>query len=133
NPIGATNSPAATLTVISDTAGPMVVNVANNSSNRVVVYYSEAVDPGTATTAANYFIPGIAISSPVLSADGRFVTLTTTPMNLGASYVITINRVRDRALGLNVIETNSQFTFTVTEFFLQPIGTPGAGTITTVA
>ena len=128
NPVGTVISANALLTVTPDNVRPLLVNVANTSSNRVVVYFSEAVDPATATNVANYAIPGLTLSGPALSGDGRSVTLTNTPMAYGSNYTITVNRVRDRAATYNVIATNSQWTFAASAFFLQGIGgaTPGS-------
>ncbi|MEY2408708.1 MAG: large repetitive protein, partial [Verrucomicrobiota bacterium] len=129
NPLGTTNTPIATLSVVPETVRPALANVDNNSSNRVVVYFTELVDPATATNASNYAIPGIVISAPVLGADGRSVVLTTTPLTFGSNYTITVNRIRDRAATYNVIATNSQWVFAVTEFFLQEIGGSVRGSI----
>ncbi len=132
NAQGTTNSSVATLAVAADTIRPTIVSVANNSSNKVVVTFSELVDPATAATLNNYAIGGIAVASPVLAANGRTVTLNTSPMQLGSNYTMTINRVRDRAATYNVIATNSQFTFTVVDFFPQDVGV-AAGTVTPIA
>ena len=75
NAMGSTNSPGAILSVTPDITKPGLTNVMNNSSNRVVVYFSEPVETATATAAANYVIPGLVISSPVLATNQRSVTL----------------------------------------------------------
>lgn len=133
NALGTTNSDSVALVVTADTSGPFITSVVNNSSNRVVVTFTEPVDPATATMIANYSIPNVTLSAPVLSTNGLSVTLTTTPLAYGSNYTITINGVRDRAATPNTITANSQFTFSVVEFFLQNIGTPAAGSIDTVA
>ncbi len=132
NPVGSTNSANAVLTVTPDVTRPALVNVANyvtNGSPRVVVYYSEPVDPATATNTGNYSMAGITISAAVLTGEGRSVALTTSPLTFGSSYTITVNRVRDRAAAYNVIATNSQWTFQAQDFFLQNIGPAAAATI----
>jgi len=133
NAIGSTNSAGALLTVNPDVTRPLLTNVVNSSSNRVVVYFSEPIEGATAGNAANYVIPGIVVSSPVLAANQRSVTLTTTPLIYGNNYTITVNRVRDRAAIPNVLATNAQMTFVASEFFLQDIGSPPAGSISFVS
>jgi regulation of enolase protein 1 (concanavalin A-like superfamily) len=129
NPVGATNTVTAILTVTPDVTRPVLTSVVNNSSNRVVVTFSETVDPATATNAANYTIPGITIHSVLLASGGRSVTLTNTAMVYGNTYTLTVNRVRDRAATYNVIATNTQATFIVRDFYLGDIGTAPPGTV----
>lgn len=132
NPAGATASAPAALHVTPDVTRPALADVANyvtNGSPRVSVYFSEPVDPATATATANYAIPGLSISAAVLLPDARSVTLTTSPLTFGSSHTVTVNRVRDRAATFNVIATNSQRTFTAQEFFLQGIGPAASATV----
>ena len=53
-------------------------------------------------------------------------------MTYGNTYVLTVNRVRDRAVTPMVIPTNSTWSFKAAEYFLQDIGTPPAGSVTFV-
>ncbi len=124
NVIGMANSLTATLTVTPDITPPALLNVINNGSNRVVAYFTEPVDSFTAGNAANYSITGVGISAPVVSADRRSVTLTTTPLTSGQAYTLTVNGVRDLAATPNTITPNSQWTFLAGDFFPQDIGSP---------
>jgi hypothetical protein len=133
NAQGQTNSTPAILSVYPDNQPPTIASVVNNSSNRIIVTFSEPVDPITATTLANYSVTTASgatpvLSAPTLSSNGLSVTLTTTPLGYGSNYTITINAVRDRAATFNTIAANSQFTFTAVEFFLQDVGLPLSAT-----
>ncbi|PYJ01723.1 MAG: hypothetical protein DME25_17605, partial [Verrucomicrobia bacterium] len=123
NPVGSTNSVGAILNVTPDVTPPVLVDVSNNSSNRVVVFFSEPVDAATATNFANYRIAGVTVLAAALR-DNRSVTLTTTPLVMGGTYTLTVNAVRDRAVTPNVIAPNSQRTFLAADFFPQAIGSP---------
>src|SRR5262249_8347154 len=80
-----------------DTTAPSVVSVsADCMSNVVTVTFSERMESVLATTVANYQISGgVVILSVALSADGRTVTLFTSP--LSASYVLTVANLTDLA------------------------------------
>ncbi|HMJ90716.1 MAG TPA: PA14 domain-containing protein, partial [Candidatus Acidoferrum sp.] len=129
NAQGTTNSTTTALTVSADTTRPAIVSVVNSNLNRIVVTFSEPMLITTATSAPNYLVAGIAVTTPVLSADGRSVTLNSSTMVLGNNYTITINRLRDRATTFNVIATNSVYTFTAAEFFPLSIGTAVGSTV----
>lgn len=133
NFLGTTNSVSAVLTVTPDTVRPTISSVVNNGTNRIVVTYSELVDGVTATNLANYTVPGVTLSVPVLGTNGLTVTFNTTPLIIGSNYTITISGVRDRAVTFNTILTNSQVSFTAVDFFLQDIGFPAAGSAVPVA
>ena len=132
NFLGTTNSANAVLMVTPDTVRPTIASVVNNGTNRIVVTYSELVDGITATNLANYAVPGVTLSVPVLGTNGLTVTFNTTPLIIGSNYTITISGVRDRAVTFNTILTNSQLSFTAVDFFLQDIGYPVAGSVTSV-
>lgn len=111
---GMTNSGVASQTLtISDTGPPVLSRVfAPQSATRVLVVYSEPVDPATATNIANYSLSGgLLISGASLDADARTVVLTTTAMVDGTNYTITVNNVQDLA-GLTIVPgTQRVFTF----------------------
>lgn len=129
NPVGSTNSAAALLFVTADVTRPTITGAYNISSNRVVVAFSEPVEIATGGSAANYSIPGLTLSSPVVAADGRSVMLNSTAMTFGNTYTITVNNVRDRAVTPNVILPGSSRSFMVADFYLQDVGGPPPGSV----
>jgi hypothetical protein len=94
NPVSATNSRNAILTVLLDTIAPAVTNV-TATPRQIILTFSEAVDPASATNLANYALSGgTTLTNAVLS--GKVVTLTTfSPLSLGTVYSLSINGVMD--------------------------------------
>jgi hypothetical protein len=80
----------------------------------VTITFSEPVKAPSATTAGNYTIAGLTVSNPVLSADERQVTLTTTAQAEDTIYTITVNNVQDG--GGNPIAPNSTIDFNSAKF-----------------
>jgi hypothetical protein len=77
------------------------------------VVFSEPVEQTSAESAGNYQIDnGIAVSAASLNADEVTVTLTTSIMDAGASYVLTVNNVADQATTPNPIAPDSTAGFT---------------------
>lgn len=113
---GSVTSAAAALTVTPDTVPPTVLSAKGRASlTEVVVVFSEALDPASATDTANYQIASASGSLPVtgaaLSPDGTAVTLTTGPQTLGTKYTITLNNLRDTAATPNTLAANSRAVF----------------------
>jgi hypothetical protein len=97
-----------------DTQPPTIVSVsAADPSYQVKVVFSEPVEQTSAETVANYKLSGgIELSGAHLGEDRKTVTLTTVAaLSSGIDYVLTVNRVVDRAPAANRIATNSQVTF----------------------
>ena len=94
-----------------DTTPPQISSVeATGAGTQVSVVFSEGVEQTSAETASNYAIDNsVTVSSASLGADGRTVTLTTTPLALGITYTLTVNNVVD--LASNPIAVNSQAQF----------------------
>ena len=94
NPVGATNSRVATLSVLADTIAPAVTNI-QATARQVVITYSEPVDAASATNTANYALSGGgSFTNAVLS--GQTVTLyTASPLMLGTVYTVTVNGAKD--------------------------------------
>lgn len=79
------------------------------TSNQVEVLFSQAVTVATAQNAANYALNGGAtVSSAILGADPRIVTLTTSTL-ANQLYTLTVNNVAN-SLG-QTVPANSQATF----------------------
>lgn len=126
NPVGVVTSAVATLTVLPDVTPPELLNALNEGPTNVVVFYSEPVEAASATSAANYTLSDAVVLGAALRADGRSVTLTTSPLTFGYYYTLTVGNVRDRALAPNGLGGNVARTFRAFEFFPQDIG--GANT-----
>ncbi len=104
---------AATATTDADEVPPVLREVTTNGgSTEAIVVFSEAVDATSATNPANYSIDnGITISAAALGSAPNEVTLTTSDHTVGATYVLTVNNVLDRARSPNAIAPNSQVTY----------------------
>jgi hypothetical protein len=96
NPISSTNSRTATLVVQRDQTPPTVASV-RGSPNQVIISFSEAVDPATASTAANYSLnAGVTVlNATVNPSNPAEVKLTTSAQTLGNVYALTVLRVQD--------------------------------------
>ena len=128
NPAGTTISSNATMNVAADFTRPTLANAYNLGSNRIVVFFSEPIDPNTATNASNYTLNagGIGITASAFR-DDRSVTLSTgTLMTNGLQYTLRVSNVRDRATTPNTILPSSPWLFVASDFFPQQIGTSSA-------
>ena len=73
------------------------IQKAGATAANVVVTYAKPVDPKTAALPANYALDyGARILRATLGADGKTVTLATTPLQPGLLYTLTAAGVRDR-------------------------------------
>ena len=130
NQLGSTNSADAVLTVVPDTTRPTILTVGNVGDRQsVFVVFSEAVEPATATNAANYSINGgVTVTRVVFGPDGRTLLVSTTPMLENTNYTLTVSNVRDLASTPNTMLTE-QRTFSITSrpldiSYLQPTREP---------
>lgn len=116
NPLGTTNSSLATLTVMADTTRPTATYAQNfGDPTLITLGFSEPLDPVSAGTAGFYQVNnGVSVLAATLLADGVTVVLKTTPLTWGATYIVTINNVKDQAQTPNTILPNSQRSFTLT-------------------
>lgn len=111
-----------------DTVKPALLSAGSVTNNRVIVAFSERVEPAGATNIANYAISGgIAISGAYLTNDDRTVALVVSPLVSSVNYTLTVNNVRDRAVTPNTIQANSQVVFALSsgQFLAQDVGAPG--------
>ena len=116
NPLGDLESNETVLTVVSDTTPPAIASVSVRMTQTqvcyVVVKYSERVAAASAGTAANYQLSGGLTISGATIEDEWTVVLATSTHTPGAEYTLTVNNVRDLAVGGgNVIAANSQASF----------------------
>lgn len=97
---------------LADTTRPSIVS-ATASANGAVVVFNEAIETVTASNPGNYSINnGITVSTASLGADLKTVTLTTSTHAEGATYLLTVNNVKDRAANPNLIAANSNVNYT---------------------
>ncbi len=115
NPYGSVTSFVAMLSVSPDNTAPTLASVGNLGDDQIVtVVFSEAIAASSATASANYGINnGVLVLGAQLGPDNRTVVLTTTPMAMNGTYILTVNNVRDLAATPNVIAPNTQRSFTL--------------------
>jgi hypothetical protein len=135
-PMSVTSSEAV-LTVLPDTTGPALVSAMGLTLQSLLVIdgvqveFSEGVLPGTATNLSNYVLTGpagvIPLTGATLDSSLRVVSLAAgATLTEGATYTLTVNGVRDRAVAGNLIAPNSQLSFVVAAFALRTVGTVSA-------
>jgi hypothetical protein len=113
--IGAfTNSRTATLTVVPDTTGPVVLGASSSYTNlsTIVVRFNELMERTLVEETGNYDLPGNSILQATLEPDGATATLQLLdPLVLNNVYQLQFLDMRD--LAGNVINPNpSTITFT---------------------
>ncbi len=106
-----TSSPAK-LTVVADTAPPMLTRVSGGPTlDRVLLSFSEPVTPATAINPANYALgEGLSVLGAEPLPDQTNVVLTTTAQTPGQLYTIAVTGVTDVAAAHNAANTSSNFT-----------------------
>ncbi len=117
NALGSTNSAAATLTILADTTRPTITGAASLGELTVAsVFFSEPVEPASATNAVNYTLNGgsVTVLRAVFGPDARTILLTTTPMLPNSTNTLAVSNVRDRAATPNFILPGSTATFVIT-------------------
>ncbi len=92
-----------------DNSAPLVESVKAPSATIVEVKFSEYIDQTTAENIGNYAINnGITITNAVLQPNNQTVALTTSTLNTGTSYSITVSNVENEA-GIPVATGNYAF------------------------
>jgi len=82
------------------------------AGNQVFVNFNKPLDVTSAEAAGNYVIDGgINVLSAELSANQRYVTLTTDAQTFGLTYTVTVNGVQDQEVAANTIAANSTARF----------------------
>ncbi len=123
-------SDTATLTVITDTDAPTLMEAASVYPDGVRVIFSETVDGGTATNPANYTIThgggALAVTGAAFMGDTKTVLLTTDPQSLGTTYTLHVSNVEDTSAAGNVIAPDSQIEFIATQYTFDDIGAPAS-------
>ncbi|MFC1462693.1 Ig-like domain-containing protein, partial [Verrucomicrobiota bacterium] len=107
--MGGMNSATVTVTVIDDTTSPGVASVRSaGASNRVTVVFDEAVEGGSSSNGAenvfNYTIDnGVSIGAAALDPDGSTVILSTSPLQEGVGYTLSVSNICDVAATPNAM------------------------------
>lgn len=118
-----TSAEAQVTSVTDDTTPPTVLGARGVPRQpQVVITFSEALNPVSATATGNYVISGgggLTVSDASLSADATQVTLTTGPQTVGTEYTITINNVADAAASPNPVAPDTQVSFFALGAWLQ--------------
>ncbi|MBI1840159.1 MAG: lamin tail domain-containing protein [Verrucomicrobia bacterium] len=111
--------------VLPDTVAPTLVGALNDGATSLTVFFSEPVEAAGATNVENYSLaPATPITRAVLAVDRRSVLLTTSALSFGASYTLTVSKVRDVAAAANPIADNSTWVFTPLDYRPKDIGNP---------
>ncbi|MCI0540109.1 MAG: lamin tail domain-containing protein, partial [Verrucomicrobiales bacterium] len=131
NALGSLFSAEAALFVLPDRTPPTVRSIHNIGTTNLVLTFSEPINLLGATQTVNYAIGNNAtITGASAGPDGRTVFLTSTPLVPGATYVLGINALQDRAASPNSIAANTQVVFTALDFAPLDIGNPAVtGTV----
>lgn len=105
----------------SDTTAPVMTEAKskitneNGYSNKIYVVFSDEIDISTAEKIDNYSLSdGVAITKAEIDgehASARQVILTTSNMNYGSDYTLTVNNIEDVAG--NLVDANSTVDFSV--------------------
>lgn len=114
NSVNTVTSSVVTLSVLTDTNGPTLLEADGTISNTLVlVRFSERVLASTATNTANYRITNttaggtLTISSAVLVGGTNVQLATATPRVINNNYLLIVNNVRDISPLTNAIAPNS--------------------------
>jgi lysophospholipase L1-like esterase len=90
--------------IAADVAPPLVESARVASPTSIEVVFSEPVSSATAANVRNYALNGGAsVTASTVSADGRLVSLATTPLAPLAAYTLTLSNIADRSAAANLI------------------------------
>ncbi len=93
---------------IIDTTPTAISSVNINSPTQVNVVFSEPVEESSSTDVLNYSIDNaITVFTASLGSDLKTVTLTTSELTDGVTYILTVNNIMDLASTPNVIAPNT--------------------------
>ena len=117
NLFSSVTSAVATITVDIDVEPPTISKVsADGTFSRVIITFSEMVDPSTATNVANYSITTtggqtLNINSASMGNSQSIVILNTAQMPQNTGYILTVNNVKDQSARGNVIAADTKVNF----------------------
>ncbi len=102
-------SASATFLTRSDDVPPQLNFVRVENRSHIKVGFSEPVDPGTAENTLNYSINnGIDVQTADLLDDGKTVLLTTSMLELGVEYTLSVSNITDQSKNSNSILAGTQ-------------------------
>ncbi|MBP8259618.1 MAG: lamin tail domain-containing protein [Verrucomicrobia bacterium] len=121
-------SRTAVLSVIPDTAPPVLIEAQSMGLARVKAGFSEKLQPATATNPAHYSIAGrsgsVAILGATLEPDQAHVMLDVAGLVDGEVYTLTVSGVADLSAAGHVIAPDSALQFTAWIYTPAAIGDP---------
>lgn len=95
-------SDEATATTLADDAPPELLGVLDVTlNNKVMLQFSESIDPVTGSDVTNYTISGLSVQGAAVN--GSVVTLTTSVMSEGTVYTVSVAGVKDHSATGNLI------------------------------
>ncbi len=125
NRLGSTNAAPAVLTVVPDVTPPTLISAVNLDAVTIQLTFSEALAEPGATLVGNYVLnAGLTVSAAAFGSDPRTILLTTSPLQLGVSYTVSVNGVTDRSHAANPLAPDTAATFVATELVPASIGAP---------
>ncbi|HOT98412.1 MAG TPA: Ig-like domain-containing protein [bacterium] len=99
-------------TADSDTDPPTITLARLTSPTTLSVYFSEPLDPASATALDHYHISSsVSVLSATLGSAGNVVQLTTSAHAAGQNYILTVNNVCDRSTQKNPLLPNSYYSY----------------------
>ena len=116
-------SQEAVLSVSPETTPPRLISAANLDQSQIAVGFSEPISAGSGERLANYSLSGgLTLLNAAVSPDGLSVVLTTSPLTVGTTYVITVSGIEDRAASPNLIVAGSSIELTAVELIPVAVG-----------
>lgn len=102
----------ASATTGSDQEAPKIHSVAALSGTSVKVVFDEPVTRASAEQSGNYEINGgINVTAASLDSDNQSLTLTTSALALGSTYMLTVSDITDRSPNANTGGDQAEFSF----------------------
>jgi PKD repeat protein len=102
---------------VPNTNPPVLLGMTATATNHVLVTYSKAVEPASATNLSHYAItPGVTVLGAAFGSDSKTIVLTTSPLATGVTYTGTVSGVNDLATPPNSIAPSSRATFAFVPF-----------------
>ena len=110
NPLGDSQTEPVAVTVSLDTTPPTIAYVtASSTPNRVRIGFNKPMLASSLTSLANYvFTGGLTATAVTLTSDPSVINVTTTGMNPGVNYSITVSGVKDSRISQNQIQPTTR-------------------------
>ncbi|MBI5726749.1 MAG: family 16 glycosylhydrolase [Ignavibacteriales bacterium] len=86
---------------------PPVALWARHDSTNVIVRFGEEVDKTSAEDLSNYTVAGVILHSAALAADKKTVTITTSGLAAGSTFIIVVKGVKDLMQPANVMASKT--------------------------